>query len=125
MLILVGLVAVGLWTGIGVLRDRLGHEPPVIFSTLVAAMILCVVPFWSHFSFENLQPGEVAMRWGVLDWMGMIVLATVFWGLYERTDPIRIGRAVIPKIETEVSRVNAPSDWELNGDEFEEEFDAE
>jgi hypothetical protein len=126
MLIVVGLVAVALWTGIGVLRDRIGCEPPVIFSTLLAAMILCVAPFWSHLRFENLQAGQVALRWGVSDWTGVMLLTAIFWGLYERTDPIKIARAVIPKIENEVSRINAPSDWEFSGEEFErEEFDAE
>jgi hypothetical protein len=125
MLILVGLVAVALWTGLGVLRDRTGCEPPVIFSTLVAALILCVAPFWSHLSFDNLQPGEVAIRWGVSNWTGVMLLTAVFWGLYERTDPIKIARTVVPKIETEVSRINAPSDWKFNGEPSELDFDEE
>jgi len=102
MLMLLGVIAVAIWTGVGLYRSRLGEEPHVLVSTFIAALIFCVAPFMSLFGLGHIDPNTSVLHLRTTDWVGITLMVLVLWGLYERTDPIRMSRFMRRRTEDAV-----------------------
>ena len=74
MLMLLGIVAVAIWTAVGLYRSHLGEEPPILISTLIAALIFCVAPFMSLLGLAHIDPDTASLHLRPTDWIGVTLM---------------------------------------------------